>query len=360
MSRIDAGWVAIAALFVFFDTILWVLFPLGADWAPLWTAGRLAWTNASSLYDFSLIAQLQLPLTGNADFHPYIYPPSALLLIAPISVLPFWASATLVAAVALAWLSAVSQEVGSDPLLVLLSPPVVLAAIVVQTSLLVIGMVILSCALLDRRARTAGTLLAIAALLKPTLLVLAPLGLVAGRHWIALSAATLTGVVGLAASVLLFGHRPWHDWLDALPRFQTLFAENEPLVRNAVSPFAFAVRYGCESLIISAIAAVIAASLIWIAFARQHCAGTRSALLMGGALLIAPYSMNYELAVFAPALLSLPRGNWCNFLVCAFWGASLFLNLGVAGLLVAYFFLAWPIITGSFVQSSDPANNRSM
>ena len=344
MHRIDARWAAITIFFLLLDAMLIGIFKAGSDWAPLWVAGQLAFDDPSLLYNFEFIAKAQGTLVGAVDFHPFVYPPSALLLVAPVALLPFGLSLWLVALASLAWLAWSSRKIGSDPWLLLLAPPVAIAAIVGQTSLFVIGLVVLAVSMLEKGERKAGVLLAVAALIKPTLLVLAPIGLVAGRHWIALGTALLTGLAGIALSLLLFGFQPWLDWVQALPRFQQLFADYPPLVRNAVSPYAAAVRLGVESQAVIVVGAVVAASFVWLAFSRPSSAATRSAVLMGGALLLTPYAMNYELAVFAPALLALPREQMRNVVLVALWGFSLFLNAGVVGLLIAYLAVVAPLL----------------
>lgn len=342
--RLDARWIALAIFFLLLDALLISVFRPGSDWAPLWTAGRLAWDNPAGLYDFELIARLQGAVVDQVDFHPFIYPPSALLLIAPLALLPFWPSLVLLGAVSTVWLALAARHVRSDPWLGLLAPPVIIAAIVGQTSLLVIGLVVIACAGLDKNERRAGALFALAALIKPTLLVLAPIGLLAGRKWQALASALLVGMGGFALSAALFGLQPWLDWFEALPAFQRTFDDYPPLVRNAVSPYAFAVRFGFGSWLIVVAGAIVAAAIIWLGFAREASAATRSGLIMGGALLLTPYAMNYELAVFAPALLALPRDQLRNVLVCALWGFSLFINAGLLGLAVAYAAVAMPVI----------------
>ena len=344
--RFDARWIALAAFFLMLDGLLIGIFKPGSDWAPLWTAGRLAWENPAGLYDFDLIARLQGVVVDKVDFHPFVYPPSALLLVAPFAILPFWPSLASLGAVSMAWLAMAARHVRSDPWLVVLAPPVVIAAIVGQTSLIVIGLVVMACAALDKDQRKAGALFALAALLKPTLLVLAPLGLIAGRHWCALCWSLAIGLAGFALSAMLFGVQPWVEWIEAIPRFQRMFDDYEPLVRNAVSPYALGVRLGFATPLIVIAGAIVASGMAWIGFARPASPATRSALIMGGALLLTPYAMNYELAVFAPALLALPRETVRNLLICALWGLSLFINAGLLGLLVAYAAVAVPAVQG--------------
>ena len=344
MKGIDVRWVAVATLFILFDAPLIAIFEAGSDWSPLWTAGRLTWEDASRLYDFDLIADLQGAHFDEVGFHPYIYPPSALLLIGPLALLPFWPSYVLVAIASLGALAWACRKAGSEPLLVLLAPPVVIAAIVGQTSPLIIGLVVLAFSTLEKHEAKAGALLAAAALIKPTLLVLAPVGLVAGRHWRALGAAVVAGGTAIALSLLLFGIQPWLDWLQAIPRFQQAVGDFPPLVRNLVSPHATAVRLGLESKAVIIVGAILATTFAWLAFSRPTGPATRSAIIMGGALLLTPYAMQYELAVFAPALLALPRDRLFSVAVVAVWSVTLFLNAGIVGLAIAYAATAYPTL----------------
>jgi hypothetical protein len=344
VNRIDARWIALAVFFLLLDLKVISQLTVGSDWAPLWSAGRLAWEAQSRIYDFGLIAKLQHVAVGGVDFHPFIYPPSALLLIAPIASLPFWPSLALVAGGSLIWLAATSRRIGADSVLLLLAPPVFMAAIVGQASLFVIGMVVLACCLLDKQEGAAGALLALAALIKPTLLVMAPLALVAGRHWQALGSATLVGFAGLAATILLFGMETWFDWLHAIPVFQQMFDDYPPLVRNAVTPYALAARLGFASWAIVVACGIIAAILAWKGFARRIDPASRSVLLMGGGLLLTPYAMNYELAALAPAILAMARERLRDFSLVALWAASLFANLSFLGLLIAWLLIASRVI----------------
>ena len=88
MRRLDARWIALAIVFLLLDAVLIGIFKPGSDWAPLWTAGRLAWDSPTQLYDFDLVARLQGAVVDTVDFHPFVYPPSALLLVALMTRLP--------------------------------------------------------------------------------------------------------------------------------------------------------------------------------------------------------------------------------------------------------------------------------
>lgn len=82
-------------------------------------------------------------------------------------------------------------------------------------------------------------------------------------------------------------------------------------------------------------------------------------MLMGGALLLTPYAMNYELAVFAPFLLALPTNSVRNVLICAVWATSLFFNAGVIGLIVAYAAVAIPVVGRNVQTRSEVVTSRA-
>src|SRR5262249_35659908 len=62
-----------------------MLLPLaGADFLPLWTGAHLAITAPERLYDFRYVTELQ----GSPQLRPFIYPPSALIVLWPFALLP--------------------------------------------------------------------------------------------------------------------------------------------------------------------------------------------------------------------------------------------------------------------------------
>lgn len=66
--------------------------PAGLDFLCFWIGGRVALSAPERLYDFQYVTQLQdLPFVAGT-LRPYINPPSALLLFAPLSRLPPWAA----------------------------------------------------------------------------------------------------------------------------------------------------------------------------------------------------------------------------------------------------------------------------
>lgn len=330
----------LVALYVVLDTIIFSLFVPGADWAPLWIAGQLAWTSPVQAYDFELVSSLQQPLAGAITDRPFVYPPSALLLFAPLALVPFTASFLLFVIVSLMLFNHASRPLRPQLLLLFLGPPVVLAALAGQPTLLVAALVLFALVKLDRNEAQAGLLIGIAAMIKPPLLLLVPIALAGGAYWRAFAAATATAAAIGAVSLAAFGADAWVAWLAALPRFNGLVTEFEPLLRNAVTPNAMAIRMDFPPGAGFVCAAVVAIPFAWLSFARTQDVPIRLVALIGGALLVSPYAMNYELAALAPAVAALRIQKVTDVIVPALWAASLVVTASLVGLVAVY---AWAV-----------------
>jgi hypothetical protein len=334
--------VMLISAYFFFDGAF-LRFEPGYDWAPLWAAGRLAWTEPSRIYDFAYVTQ-ETPLVHPGDLRPFIYPPTALLLFSPLALLPFRLSLAIFVATSAALLARASSNLGAKPLLLVFAPPVVLAAITGQPTLLVSALIVYALLLLPRSKSKAGVLLGIAAALKPPLLILAPLALTAGRHWRSMLAAGGTLLALGFVSVLNLGFDVWQSWLGSLPKFQALITGHEPLLRNTVTPNGTAVRLGIDPLVPSLLGLGVAGTVVTLAFIRTTDPATRLIALIGGALLVTPYGMNYELAALGPAVATIAIRRVRDGIIPALWAFSMFVHVSVVGLAAVYCWGAFKLV----------------
>lgn len=330
----------LVALFIFFDTVLFSVHRAGADWAPLWVGGHLSWTSASLAYDVDLVSSLQAPMMGTTTDRPFVYPPSALLPFALFAALPFTASFLLFAALSALLFERAARPFQSKPILLLAAPPVVLAIMAGQPTILVVALILLGLARLDTNQGWAGVFWAMAAMIKPPLLLLAPLALIAGGYWRAIAMACATASTIGAISVVVFGPDAWLAWIGALPTFNALVGGFEPLLRNALTPYAMAVRMGLSPNIVPFFGALFALPVAWLTFARTQDLAIRLVALLGGALLISPYAMNYELSAFAPVVAAWRIERPRDMILPAVWASSLFFTFSLAGLLAIYVWAA--------------------
>jgi hypothetical protein len=273
--------------------------PAGLDFLCFWIGGQAALSAPDRLYDFQYVTQLQdLPFVAGA-LRPYINPPSALLLFAPLSRLPLWAAyaGLMLAGVAVA-LAAAARARGTWQLLLL--PPVAFSIFCGQPTLLLGGLILLGLTYRDRPL-AAGVLFALAATIKPQFLVLLPVALAAQGQWRTILVTGLAGLLICAASALAFGLEVWLDWLAALPRFRRMVADDPGLLNAAIAPYAKLTALGLSGAW-AYLLVPVAACGVWTVFRRDAPWPDRLIALLGGGLLVSPYAMNYELALLAPAV----------------------------------------------------------
>lgn len=292
--------------------------PLGLDFLALWTGARV---DPGRLYDFVHVTAEQAWLYVGHQ-RPFVYPPSALPFLKPFGLLPFWVAYPLFTALTGALFVWAGRRLGADWRLLLLPAPILVVALAGQVTFLIGGLVMLAMTL-PGRPLLAGVLFGIAGAIKPQMLVLLPLALAVEGNWRAFWSTAATAAVLVLAS-LPFG-ASWVEWIQALPRFRDLVAADRGLAATTLTPFA---HWGAATLVVTAPAALAG---VWLAF-RSTSAPQRVLALLGGALLVSPYVMNYEIALLIPAILAL---GGLRLWTVPFWLAIMLFPYGPAPLIVA-------------------------
>jgi len=202
--------------------------PLGIDFLPMWAAAHEVFAHPERVYDFQGLTRFQHPLL--AQFHglrPFVYPPPALLVLAPFGMAPFSvANALWTVAGLIALLGALATRLKSPRFLVLLamvlSPASVLVLLTGQVTFLIAAFGVAALLCLKDRPLLAGVLFGIAGVIKPQALILLPVALFALKQWRAMAAAAIAAGVAVFFSVLAFGVQAWTEWLHALPKLEKL------------------------------------------------------------------------------------------------------------------------------------------
>jgi len=296
-----AALAALAAVIVSGWHDLWLLTKVqapGADYSCFWAGAKAALSRPEKLYDFAYVTELQGWPLGRANLRPFIYPPSALFVFTPFALLPYWVGFGLWVLLTAALFTWAGMKAGA-PWFLILAPPALLILDCGQVTFLVGGLAIAAFALRERCV-AAGVLLGLAAVVKPQLVLLAPIALIADGRWRTLVAMGLTGLVVCAAAVAVFGLQPWFDWLAALPRFREVSFNHPGLVADAITPYAFLEGRGLPGVWAYVLAPLAAA--VWFAFRKPLALPDRLIAFFGAGLVLTPYAMNYELALFAPAV----------------------------------------------------------
>lgn len=279
----------------------------GSDFISFWAASRLALHgHAVDVYNYQLlqVAQ-QAAVPGVEAPYAWFYPPTFLLVILPLSLMPYLASFwTFVTATMAAFLATLARAIRrwDAAWLVASFPGLWMCLAQGQNGFLTAALAGGSLLLLARRPVPAGILIGLL-VIKPHLAVLFPLVLLARRSWRAFAAAAVTAVAALGLATLALGPdtlRAWAASMDlarklveigALPwaKMPTTFAA----LRLLYLPVPWA--YAGHALV--ALAAVLA---VWRCWRRPGVSlGLRGAALMVATFLVNPYSFDYDLVWLA-------------------------------------------------------------
>lgn len=288
------------------------------DFAAFWATGKVvAAGHAAQAYDWSrLRAVLEHAFAAKVPHGlPIYYPPSFLVLTAPLGLLPYKAAFCAWAALGLgAYLAAVTAVSRRWAVIaVALAAPGVLASLMVgQNGLLVAGLLGGGLALLDRRPIAAGLLLGLLAF-KPHLALLVPVALVAGGRWRALAAAAASAAALAAAAAVAFGPEVYIAFLHASARAQASFAGEGWLSWAKVQTVYGAVRQtgappalGWALQGAASLAAACGVAWLWRGGSPTSL---KAAGLAAGVFLATPYAFAYDAPVLGMATVFLFAGR---------------------------------------------------
>jgi hypothetical protein len=279
-----------------------------SDFSSFYGAGSLALSGAASaVYDHGMLQAAQLAFQGDptVDYNLYFYPPILLLLLAPLSALPYAAAFSLwaVAQVAALWCSlraVVGRGAAMAPYFAF--PAAALSLGMGQNALLTAALFAAGTALLGRgRPFLAGLVLG-CLVYKPQFGLLLPVAFLAGREWRAFFGAAASVAALAAAATAAFGADAWAAFFDAMAtRGQDTYAgtDADTALSHAlfVSPMGAAFMLGAGRAGAYAAQAVgMAAAAAAVAWAwRRGNAGGRFQVLAAAALIAAPVSVFYDL-----------------------------------------------------------------
>ena len=281
---------------------------LPADFSVFWAAAQLALQAPALIYNDVAVTLKQADAIGGVvGIRPWAYPPTALLPLLPFGALPYAAALILFVTASLGlFLLATRPLFERRQLLalglIILSQPVIFAALNGQMVFVVGALVISALIWLPTAPVRAGILLGIAAAIKPQLLVFAPLALLACREYRALGASLCAGG-GMVLISLLLGPERWIEWLAALARFRDTVESLDILYRN-VTPTGmlwFLGATGPAQWIANLAFSLVGGWIVWRVFRQSIDVPTRLLAMVGGALFAAPYVMNYDLVLLVPA-----------------------------------------------------------
>ena len=297
-------------------TVVWVFMstgmidptgkPLGYDFTLFWSASKVALGgDFVGVFDQQKMFAVEHELIpAQKGLYPWNYPPQYLLVVLPLSLLPYVVSFFVWNLVWLVLFALVVYRMAPTPLTILITlayPATFWNLTHGQNGLLVAALLGGALLLLDRRPIVAGLLIGLMSF-KPHMGILIPFALLAGRHWTAFTSAAVTTIGFALISSAVVGIDAWAAFLNSLsaishyvetganpwPRMTSLFTGLRMLGVESTAAYA--------AQIASAIMAAVVVSWVWW---RGAALAMRAAVLAAAIPLATPYAFDYDLAILA-------------------------------------------------------------
>lgn len=331
---------------------------VGYDFSVFWSAARGALErNAASVFSAQWVGPIEAAVRHQDGYSPWPYPPTFLLVVVLLGLLPFTGALLLYLGCGLCayavMLARIRRKIDRALLPLLAAFPGIPVAVGMgQSTLLTVSAAGAALILLESRSAVAGIFIAMLAI-KPQFGVLFPVALVCGRQWKALVVAALCTLAFTAASVAVFGVEAWRAFAAYLPEFNRIAVEQggSGMWPGMPTVFAMSRALGCPVGVAYAVhglvaaPAVIVVAFLWAVRARFEL---RAAALVCATLLVQPYLMFYDLAwLILPITLllrdarkqALSRAEWT--VLAAAWLAPL---QGVLAAYVGWYLQVVPLV----------------
>lgn len=279
------------------------------DFFPLWSYAQIAATQGpAALYDQDLVhrAQVAFGMPVNAA-NPYPYPPPMLLLLWPLSVLPYDAGfAVWSGSMLLACLAALCGGMRCRAILavaMLLAPSTAACLVTGQSGFLLAALLAGGLRLVRRRPVVAGLVLGLLAY-KPQWGIMVPVALAAARQYRSVAAAAAMVLALMAVTSILYGPALWLDWLMALPAYQDTFGRmaRAELMPTVAGNAALVGLPGALAAAVQTTATATAAYAVWSVW-RPGANRTAIPVTLAAALLATPHAFLYDLPVLTAGAL---------------------------------------------------------
>jgi hypothetical protein len=285
--------------------------PFGYDFMAFWSAARLALAGrpeaAFDQHAISAVQHAAVPFMPGLLF-AWHYPPTFLLPVAPLGLLPYPAALALfVLATAALW-GVLLRRVLTDPrawIVAAAAPAGLINLLDGQNGFLTASLAGFALLSLRRRPIVAGVLIGLLAI-KPQLAVLFPLALVAEGSWRSIAAAAATASAFALASLAAFGAADWAAFFRDLPIAQAMTDAGALPWGAMPTANVFALSLGAPLVVARALQAAVAlfaAYCVWRAWRNRAAPfAAKAATLLAASLLVSPYLFDYDLVWAALAV----------------------------------------------------------
>ncbi|HEY8874734.1 MAG TPA: glycosyltransferase family 87 protein [Stellaceae bacterium] len=287
----------------------------GQDWMVFYTAARAYFDgNLPLIFDGeSLTAALNQRFAGwlafTLNLHPWVYPPTFLLLFLPFGVLPpaaslavFLLSGFIVLLAAAALYAGSGQPRWITLFSLVLCPAVPFNVMTGQNAFFTSALLVGGFGLIGRYPVLGGALLGILSF-KPQLWLMVPVALLAARQWRALGGAAASAFILALVSLVVFGPEIWRAWIGLVTGMDEAYSAWVTNGRlNGMSVFACLTWLGAPRGIANlgqALAIAVAAAIVYWVFRRPAPGALQLAVLLAATMLAAPHASASDAVLLA-------------------------------------------------------------
>lgn len=284
----------------------------GADFVNYWTSSVLAQNGqVQEIYDPFRFHQIQEDLFGREfDDRIWPYPPHALLLVYPLGVLPYLGAyyVWILSGLAL-YLFAATGKVRPSlyASALLLAPATIVNVLAGQVGFFTAALFLGGITLVDRRPFLAGVLFGCLTI-KPHIGLLIPLALVAGKLWRPFLSASVTTLILVGLSAVLFGLESWAAYFEVVTRAQKWLLEEGTGYYTYMIPSAFmAARHlgfgPSVGYLLQIPFCLFAAWLVYKGFRHGGDRQLQLQLIIVATVIFNPYILTYDLTLLSVAVM---------------------------------------------------------
>ncbi len=282
--------------------------PIASDFVNVWAAGALTLDgNAALAYDWTAHKAAEVAAVGHGfeNYYGWHYPPTFLLVAAPLALLPFVPASILWLAATLPLYAAAIRSILHERAGILLAlgfPATLWNLAAGQNGFLTAALVGGTLTLMERRPALAGICLGLLTY-KPHFGLLFPVALIAAGQWRVIAVAAATALAIAAASLLAFGGDAWAAFFHWMPATgQAVLGEGRAEFGRLQSLFGLVRAQGGSELLawsVQGAAAFALAIAVFVLWRSRADFALKAAALAAAALIATPYLYMYDLVALA-------------------------------------------------------------
>jgi hypothetical protein len=242
---------------------------------------------------------------------PFPYPPPFLLVVSVFALPSFPFAFALWDVVTVALYAFAGRRIA--PLAyVLANPPVLVAAMIGQSSLLTSAILIFGLSLIGAAPFAAGAILGLL-IIKPQLALMLPVAMLAGRQWRVIAGAIVSSTTILLLALIVFGSDSYRGFFAILPHYVGFMSEARWDWSELASSFALLRYFGASESValgFQILICIAAGAITAVAWARNW--ENKVPILAAASLLGSAYLFTYDaiLLIMPAAVLIRQRRFW--------------------------------------------------